>query len=144
MAAGTEARLPFLDHRLVEAVLATSAYTKLKSGFTKSSPPPRHERATACAAICWQKSKSGFDTPAKHWFQRDLAECTEDVLSQRQSHLSEFLDMARLREHFKLFRDGDGGSALTSYDWFKIIGTAIWLDQVKERITNSPSVLAIR
>ncbi|MFZ0414493.1 MAG: asparagine synthase (glutamine-hydrolyzing) [Candidatus Acidiferrales bacterium] len=143
MAAGTEARLPFLDHRLVEAVLATSAYTKLKSGFTKSSL--RHVMSGQLpAAICWQKSKSGFDTPAKHWFQRDLAECTEDVLSQRQSHLSEFLDMARLREHFKLFRDGDGGSALTSYDWFKIIGTAIWLDQVKERITNSPSVLAIR
>ena len=143
MAAGTEARLPFLDHRLVEAALSTSAYTKLKSGFTKSSlRKAMSERLPA--ELCWRKDKNGFDTPAKYWFMNDLAQQTEEMLSEANSPLSEFLDLSHLREHFKSFRNGNGSFGLAAYDWFKIISTGIWLTQVKKRLDVSEPALTLR
>lgn len=129
MAAGTEARLPFLDHRLVEAVLSTSVYTKLKRGFTKYSLR-RMMNGQLPAAICWQKKKRGFETPARRWFQTDLAPQMESLLSRRDCPLSEFVETNRLLEHFRLFQNGTGGT-LTEYDWFKLATTNLWLEQLK-------------
>jgi asparagine synthase (glutamine-hydrolysing) len=129
MAAGTEARLPFLDHRLAEAVLATSAYTKLKNGFTKHSL----RRAMAellPAEVCWAKKKRGFDTPAKGWFKTDLAPEMKGLFSKRDAHLSEFLDMRQVLYQYEAFQQGEMG-CLTEYDLFRLVGTEIWLQQTK-------------
>ncbi len=129
MAAGTEARLPFLDHRLVEAVLSTSARTKLKNGFTKYSLRCAMDGLLP-AEICWQKKKRGFETPARQWFKTDLAPQIEELLSQRGSPLSEFFEMDRLLAQFKVYEKGSSGS-LTENEWFKLVGTSIWLEQLK-------------
>lgn len=143
MAAGTEARMPFLDHRLVELVLATSAHTKLKSGYTKSSL--RHTMSGSLPVdLCWRTKKNGFDTPAKHWFKNDLAQQTEQTLLEKHSPLAEFFDMARLYGHFKSFRSGNGSLGLTACDWFKIVTTGIWLKQVQTQTAISEPALAVR
>jgi asparagine synthase (glutamine-hydrolysing) len=129
MAVGTEARLPFLDHRLAEAVLATSAYTKLKNGFTKHSLR-RVMAELLPAEVCWAKKKRGFDTPAKRWFETDLAPEMKSLFSKRDAHLSEFLDMGRVLQQYDAFQDGEMG-CLTEYDWFRLVGTEIWLDQTR-------------
>ncbi len=129
MAVGTEARLPFLDHRLAEAVLATSAHTKLKNGFTKHSL----RRAMADllpAEVCWEKKKRVFDTPARQWFMTNLAAEMKDLLSRRDSPLSEFVETGALLKHYGEFRNSNG-DALTEHDWFKLAGTSLWLDQLK-------------
>ncbi len=129
MAAGTEARLPFLDHRLVKAVLSTSVYTKLKDGFTKHSLR-RTMDGLLPASICWQRKKRGFETPARHWFKTDLAPQIRELLSQRDCRLSEFFEVDRLLAHFKVFEKRNS-RCLTGNEWFKLLSTSIWLEQLK-------------
>lgn len=129
MAVSTETRLPFLDHRLVEAVLSTSAYTKLKSGYTKYSLR-RAMSGTLPSDVCWQKQKRGFDTPARGWFKTDLGEPTKELLTHHDCLLDEFMDTRRLANHYEGFRRGEDDT-LTEYEWFKLISAGIWLEQLK-------------
>ncbi|MGH9729332.1 MAG: asparagine synthase (glutamine-hydrolyzing) [Candidatus Acidiferrales bacterium] len=129
MAAGTEARLPFLDHRLAEAVLATSAYTKLRNGFTKYSLRRAMDDALP-SKICWQRKKRGFETPARQWFRTDLAPQIKELLSSRKCPLAEFFEMDGLLAQFEGFEKRNSNS-LTENEWFKLVGTCIWLEQLK-------------
>ncbi|HEV2489267.1 MAG TPA: asparagine synthase (glutamine-hydrolyzing) [Candidatus Acidoferrales bacterium] len=143
MAVSTEARLPFLDHRLVEAVLSTSGYTKLKNGYTKYSL--RCAMAGSLPSeVCWQKQKRGFDTPARRWFKSDLSEQMTELLTQKQSRLDEFVDTCQLARHYELFQRGEGDS-LTESDWFKLVGTSIWLSQLKKTsfLALEPAMAAV-
>ncbi|MGA8028084.1 MAG: asparagine synthase (glutamine-hydrolyzing) [Bryobacteraceae bacterium] len=128
MAIGTEARLPFLDHRIAEAVLATSAYTKLNCGFSKYSLRKAMDDSLP-SEVCWQKKKRGFETPADDWFREDLALEMRQVLSPRTSPLNELFNTPDLLENFEGFVRGDPDT-LTQFDWFKLMGTAIWLEQL--------------
>ncbi len=135
MAVSTEARLPFLDHRLAEAVLSTSAYTKLKNGFTKYSLR-RSMINLLPAEVCWGKKKRGFETPSRRWFKTNLSVEMEDLLSRRDSPLSEFLETERLVKHYAEFRNANG-ETLTEHDWFKLAGACLWLEQVRSPSRDS-------
>jgi asparagine synthase (glutamine-hydrolysing) len=139
MAVGTEARLPFLDHRLVEAVLSTSAYTKLKSGYTKYALRDAMSHVLP-PEICWQKQKHGFDTPARKWFKNDLAHQMEELLSKRAAPLENFLNTRLLAEHYRTYCR-TAGETLTESDWFKLIGTSIWLDQLHSEAHSLESAM---
>jgi asparagine synthase (glutamine-hydrolysing) len=100
-----EARVPFLDYRIVEKVLATSEDLKIKGGMTK------YLLREAMKGILPEKirnrrDKIGFDTPQDEWFRspawqtiifgilnsdsfrnRSLIN-TEKALKQYQDHLS--------------------------------------------------------
>jgi asparagine synthase (glutamine-hydrolysing) len=127
MAAGTEARLPFLDHRIAEAVLATSACTKLAHGFSKYSLR-RVMSGSLPPEVCWQKKKRGFDTPAESWFKADLAPHMRALLSRKGSPLNELFDTTRLLEQYELSLTG-GNTALNQFDWFRLMTTSLWLEQ---------------
>lgn len=140
MAAGTEARLPFLDHRLVEAVLKTSAYTKLRAGFTKYSLR-KAMNAKLPGELCWQKMKRGFETPARRWFRSNLASPLEDLLSRDDSPLAEFFDLktiiGALKDASKPAR-----TCLTEFDWFKLATTDLWLRQLRHVARAEPAALS--
>jgi asparagine synthase (glutamine-hydrolysing) len=131
MSVSTEARLPFLDHRIAEAALSTSAYTKLNQGFSKYSLRSSMD-STLPAEVCWQRKKRGFDTPAHSWFERDLIGQMTQLLSDRQSMLGELFDMDDLLTNYRLFTSG-APDTLTQYDWFKLAGTSIWFDHILNR-----------
>jgi asparagine synthase (glutamine-hydrolysing) len=140
MAAGTEARLPFLDHRIAEAVLSTSTYTKLNHGFSKYSL--RRAMSTSLPSeICWQKKKRGFNTPAQGWFKTGLVPQMRQVLSRRDSPLDEFVETQRLLRHYEAFLAGDANT-LTHFDWFKLLGTSIWLDQTRANASEPRNLVA--
>jgi asparagine synthase (glutamine-hydrolysing) len=69
MAHGREARLPFLQHELVEFMFSLPSRFKIRDGWTKwllrqamaSSLPP---------TIAWRKDKTGFDPPQRLWMQQ--------------------------------------------------------------------------
>jgi asparagine synthase (glutamine-hydrolysing) len=142
MAAGTEARLPFLDHRLVEAVLKTSVHTKLKAGFTKYSLR-KAMRAQLPEEVCWQKMKRGFETPARRWFRTDLARPLEEMLSRKDSLLAEFFDLKTLLQRFRIARNASD-NGLTEFDWFKLITTNVWLEQLRRSSRAEDAALAIQ
>lgn len=140
MAAGTEARLPFLDHRLVEAVLKTSAHTKLRAGFTKYSLR-QAMNAQLPAEICWQKLKRGFETPARRWFRNELASPFEHLLLKKDSPLAEFFDMKGILGAFR----GSLNSArvcLTEFDCFKLATTELWLRELSHVARTEEAALS--
>ncbi|MCE3281652.1 MAG: asnB [Chitinophagaceae bacterium] len=68
MTHGTEVRLPFLNHNLVEFVFALPTAFKFHKGYSKYIlrqgmeellPPP----------IVWRKDKTGFEPPQKQWMR---------------------------------------------------------------------------
>jgi asparagine synthase (glutamine-hydrolysing) len=128
MAAGTEARLPLLDYRIAEAVLATSAHTKLRDGFTKYGLRQAMQNLLP-AEVCWRTKKSGFDTPLRSWLRTELAAPMRDLLSRADSPLAEFLDRQRLLRCYDAFVAT--GATLTEYQWFRLAGTSLWLQQIK-------------
>jgi asparagine synthase (glutamine-hydrolysing) len=78
MAFSIEARLPFLDYRLVEMALALSPRLKMRDGWTKwilreamnDVLPPD---------IAWRRNKIGFEAPTEMWLARHIDEMTEKI-----------------------------------------------------------------
>jgi asparagine synthase (glutamine-hydrolysing) len=127
MSVGAEARLPFLDHRLVEAVLKTSVNTKLSHGFTKYSL--RKAMTQLPAVVRWQKKKRGFETPARQWFANDLAHPLRCMLARDDSPVAEFFDVKAISRH--LGQAGNDNN-LTANDLFKLAALNVWLEQLRQ------------
>ena len=134
MSAGTEARLPFLDYRIVEAVLATSAKTKLRGGYTKYAL--RNSMRQLPHQVRWQTKKRGFETPARQWFANDLAGPVLDLLADPDSPLVEFFDMPGICSYLAKPRRAQSG-ALTENDLFKLAATSVWLSHLR-RVPERP------
>jgi asparagine synthase (glutamine-hydrolysing) len=68
MAHGTEVRLPFLNHQLVEFIFSLPPHFKIRNGWTKwlirTSMKDRLP-----SNITWRKDKIGFEPPQKAWMQ---------------------------------------------------------------------------
>jgi asparagine synthase (glutamine-hydrolysing) len=81
MAFSIEARVPFLDYRLVEFLLSVPPEVKLKNGVTKS--------VLRKAVLDWvpqkiinRKSKLGFDVPETQWYYEGLT----PLLKRKNTH----------------------------------------------------------
>ena len=66
MAHSIEARVPFLDYRLVECALAIPAKFKIKDGWSKYILRKCYGE-DAPKEIVWRKNKFGFEAPSKKW-----------------------------------------------------------------------------
>lgn len=64
MAHSVEARLPFLDYRLVEAALTLPVDQKIHNGWSKY---PLRTSGILPDAIAWRRSKLGFNAPERSW-----------------------------------------------------------------------------
>ena len=74
-----EARLPFLDHQLLE--LALSLRTKFKSyeGWSKYTLRRILEKSVS-KDICWRKSKLSFESPENSWISKIGPQMLETIL----------------------------------------------------------------
>jgi asparagine synthase (glutamine-hydrolysing) len=68
MAHGTEVRLPFLSHKLVEFVFSLPAIYKIHGGFTKYLLRKMMDKKLP-DSIVWRKDKIGFEPPQIQWMQ---------------------------------------------------------------------------
>ncbi|GMO16430.1 MULTISPECIES: asparagine synthase (glutamine-hydrolyzing) [Bradyrhizobium] len=92
---GIEARLPFLDYRLVEFCLSLPPQAKINNGWTKwllrNAMKGRMDDQ-----IVWRKNKFGFEAPDAIWLKEHSGPMAEAIFS---SHLiAELSDKARLRK----------------------------------------------
>jgi len=88
MAHGREARLPFLNHELVQFIFSLPAHLKIKNGWTKwvlrksmsdKLPPP----------IVWRKDKIGFEPPQQEWMQDNRI--AEKIMESRKKLVTEHI-----------------------------------------------------
>ena len=95
MAFSVEARLPFLDYRLVEWAFAQPVGVKLHRGWTKYVA--RKGVSSLCPeSIAWRTDKVGFATPEAQWMRAgtELLSALGDPATFRTGR---FIDPAKLR-----------------------------------------------
>jgi asparagine synthase (glutamine-hydrolysing) len=80
MAFGIEARLPFLDYRLVEYAIALSTDLKIRDGWTKWILR-RAMSGILPQEIAWRTDKLGFEAPDELWLTRHGPEMFAKVKS---------------------------------------------------------------
>ncbi len=84
MATSVEARVPFLDYRLVEYSFKLSPKLKIKGNQTKYILKKSVENILPKEII--YRKKQGFATPMNEWLRSDLADFTKDILINSKIH----------------------------------------------------------
>jgi asparagine synthase (glutamine-hydrolysing) len=79
MAVSLEARVPLLDHRVVEFAVNLPPHMKLRRGQTKVIL--RRAMADRLPAMVLNKPKQGFSIPLKHWLRGPLRPLMTELLS---------------------------------------------------------------
>jgi asparagine synthase (glutamine-hydrolysing) len=106
MAHSLEARVPFLDHRLVELAFSLPGDELISGGQTKDVlrraladllPPPVAER----------RDKLGFVTPERRWFSGDLGAFAQEVFASPELAARGFVDPKAVRRRLARHRRGE-------------------------------------
>ncbi len=105
MAHSIEARLPFLDYRLVEFAFSLPAEAKLRHGETKAVLRDAL-RDVVPAEILARRDKVGYDTPVDLWFRRRFRGEVEAVLLAPRTRDRGLFDDAALRQRLDQFFAG--------------------------------------
>ena len=92
MAASVEGRVPFLDHRLVEAALALPPELRTPGGRQKGLE--REMAAELLPAEVLNAPKQGFASPVPAWFAGDLGRLSRRVLTGARSRRRGWFDPA--------------------------------------------------
>jgi asparagine synthase (glutamine-hydrolysing) len=106
MAHSLEARVPFLDHRLVELAFSLDGGELIRGGRTKDVV----RRALADVlppSVAARRDKLGFVTPEKRWFRGALGAFAEEVFAEPETAERGFLDAATVRRRLARHRAGE-------------------------------------
>jgi asparagine synthase (glutamine-hydrolysing) len=96
MAFSIEARVPFLDHRLVEFAFALPPDQKIRDGVTKYVLREAM-RAELPDVVRNRRDKMGFVTPESTWFRTHLAARARDVLADPPASVASLVRIDDLR-----------------------------------------------
>lgn len=115
-----EARVPFLDHELVEFVVGLPTDFKVRDGIRKRTL--RDAVPELPRMVAERRDKVGFASPDAESFRAGLPAIRE-ALAAAAKNLEQFIDQPRLMEHFeRVAADGQG------YDpaFFRILSLEGW------------------
>jgi asparagine synthase (glutamine-hydrolysing) len=133
MAFSVEARVPFVDHVLVEHVAALPINQKLRRGWTKFVLRAGL-KGILPALIRQRKSKMGFETPEDVWVRQDFAPAIEQTFATAK-FLPDWADLPRLTRAYAAYRLRPG---LTSQNaFFRYFVVEQWARQFLT--TNHPT-----
>ena len=124
MSTSIEARVPFLDHKLVEFTMGIPMGLKVKNGVTK------HLLKRACAGIIpdniIHRPKMGFGAPMKEWLRSDFGRAAEStVLGSRLRHEG-FFDYDHVATMFRRHREGVADHSLGLWTLYNLTA---WFDR---------------
>ena len=122
MAHSIEARVPFLDHRLVEFLFSLPPHEKMQKGWSKWVLR-NSTQGILPNAIRWRKSKLGFATPERKWLVGG-SQMIQGVLGGQTARIDIFVDPAiRLQ-----FARAVGEGRLPEGLW-PLLNLELWLQQ---------------
>jgi asparagine synthase (glutamine-hydrolysing) len=123
MANSVEARVPFLDHELVELAMAMPREAKIEQGVGKAVL--KHAmRDLLPPEVLW-RPKQGFGAPVASWLRDDLAGDVAAQLDQSALHELGVFEPARVRELVALHRSG---RADRSFQLWNLLNLSFWFD----------------
>jgi asparagine synthase (glutamine-hydrolysing) len=129
MAHSLEARLPFLDYRLVELVFSLDAGLLIERGRTKTIlrralgdllPTPVRERV----------DKLGFVTPEGQWMRGRLGEFAADVFASRSFAERGFIDARAARKRLERHRRGEVSAG---FELWRALNVELWAQTFLDR-----------
>lgn len=101
MAFSVEARVPFLDHRLVEYLFSLPSRFKIRNGYTKRVLRDGMQGVIP-EKIRWRVKKLGFATPEHKWQQTVLKPLVETAI--RDERLQPYLEARQAADYFMKVR----------------------------------------
>ena len=120
---GIEARVPFLDYRVVEYLASLPLDQKIRRGVTKRVLR-RAIRGLVPEAIRCRMDKMGFVTPEEVWMRGALAGLVEDVLASDSFRSRPYWDAGKVAQDYADYR---AGRAAYSHEVFRVVITELWL-----------------
>lgn len=114
MAFSIEARLPFLDVRLVDCLWKWPAHLKLRNGITKYVMREAM-KGRIPESVRVRRDKMGFTTPQDHWMRGILRPGLDELFSSATFAQREYWDASRLQTAFRRYCNGE-----------LQIGTSMW------------------
>ena len=106
MAVSLEARVPILDHRVVELSWRMPQNMKIRSGVTKWALRQVLYRRVPRELI--ERPKTGFSVPVDAWLRGPLREWADDLLSPESLRECELLDPAPIVREWEAVKSGTG------------------------------------
>lgn len=121
MAVGLEARVPLLDHRVIEHVCALPTGSKIRDGRSKLLLRRILDRHVPRSII--DRPKAGFALPLGGWLKGPLREWAEDFLSEKSLIDQGLFDPAPVR---RKWADHLAGRRSEQYALWSILMTQAW------------------
>lgn len=123
MANSIEARVPFLDHELVELAMSVPPEEKVRDGIGK------HVLKRAVSdllddELVW-RPKQGFGTPVSQWFRGELGDQLEHQLTHGSINELGYLQPDTIKEILDLHRSG---RAERSFQLWNVLNLSAWFD----------------
>jgi asparagine synthase (glutamine-hydrolysing) len=123
MANSIEARVPFLDHELVELAMAMPPEEKIRDGVGKHVLK-RAVGDLLAPELLW-RPKQGFGTPVSQWFRGPLGDQLEDRLRRSAINDLGVLDQEAVSDLLRLHRSG---RAERSFQLWNVLNLSVWFD----------------
>ena len=106
MAVSLEARVPLLDHRVVELSWRMPETAKINAGVTKWALRQVLYRRVPPELV--GRPKTGFSVPIDEWLRGPLREWADDLLSQHSLESSELLEPGPILREWEAVKSGKG------------------------------------
>ncbi|WP_263790765.1 asparagine synthase (glutamine-hydrolyzing) [Salinibacter sp.] len=123
MSVGLEARVPFLDHRLVEFAWKVPTSIKYRDG--KGRWPVRQILHRYVPEELMDRPKRGFSVPVGRWLRGPLREWAEKLLNEQRLREEGFLEPAPIRE---IWRQHLSGSKNLGGNLWTVLMFQSWLE----------------
>jgi asparagine synthase (glutamine-hydrolysing) len=130
MAVALEARVPLLDHRVVEFAMQLPFSMKVRNGQGKWLLRQLLHRYIP--EKLWDRPKQGFNIPLAHWLRGDLRDWAEPLLDPLRLEREGFFDgervVRRWRQHLAQHRDW-------SYELWNVLMFQAWIEHTHPELT---------
>lgn len=124
MAFGIEARLPFLDYRLVEYSFSLPEGMKIRNGWTKYVLR-QAMKGTVSDTIVNRKSKYGYPVPDYQWLL-DNKDAILKIFTSKKFGGRRYFNQKEIVEMFQRYTQNSSLSNLSTHFW-RILNLELWL-----------------
>ena len=124
MAFSLEARVPLLDHRVVEYGVSLPDHLKVHNGWSKFAI--RHAlQGLAPDVVRWRRTKLGFAAPSRHWLAHELRPQVRELIAD-PLRSAKYVDQDALR---RWYDSPEAGTANTEayLGLFRVLALEMWM-----------------